>query len=47
MPTVLDIHGGGWILGDAGTHHRLVRELAVGADAAPTRTPFECPDRGT
>jgi len=28
------MHGGGWILGNAGTHDRLVRELAVGADAA-------------
>ncbi|WP_239011193.1 alpha/beta hydrolase fold domain-containing protein, partial [Streptomyces sp. S-9] len=27
-------HGGGWILGNAGTHDRLVRELAVGAEAA-------------
>lgn len=34
LPTVLYLHGGGWILGDAGTHDRLVRELAVGADAA-------------
>lgn len=34
MPTVLYMHGGGWILGDAGTHDRLVRELAIGADAA-------------
>jgi acetyl esterase len=34
LPTVLYIHGGGWILGNAGTHDRLVRELAVGADAA-------------
>jgi acetyl esterase len=28
------MHGGGWILGDAGTHDRLVRELGVGVDAA-------------
>ena len=28
------MHGGGWILGNAGTHDRLVRELAVGARAA-------------
>jgi acetyl esterase/lipase len=28
------VHGGGWILGNAGTHDRLVRELAVGASAA-------------
>ncbi|MRH92155.1 alpha/beta hydrolase fold domain-containing protein [Nocardia sp. SYP-A9097] len=34
LPTVLYIHGGGWVLGNAGTHDRLVRELAVGADAA-------------
>jgi len=34
LPTVLYIHGGGWVLGNAGTHDRLVCELAVGADAA-------------
>lgn len=34
MPVILYIHGGGWILGNAGTHDRLVRELAVGVDAA-------------
>ncbi|RPK32228.1 alpha/beta hydrolase [Streptomyces sp. ADI93-02] len=34
LPVVLYIHGGGWILGNAGTHDRLVRELAVGAEAA-------------
>jgi acetyl esterase len=28
------MHGGGWILGNAGTHDRLVRELAVGVGAA-------------
>jgi acetyl esterase/lipase len=33
-PVILYIHGGGWVLGNAGTHDRLVRELAVGADAA-------------
>jgi acetyl esterase len=26
-------HGAGWVMGDATTHDRLVRELAVGADA--------------
>jgi acetyl esterase len=31
---VLYVHGGGWVLGNAGTHDRLVRELAVGANAA-------------
>jgi acetyl esterase/lipase len=34
LPAVLYMHGGGWILGNAGTHDRLVRELAVMAQAA-------------
>jgi len=34
LPAVLYVHGGGWVLGNAGTHDRLVRELAVGAKAA-------------
>ncbi|CAM5444823.1 esterase [Streptomyces spiroverticillatus] len=34
LPVILYVHGGGWILGNAGTHDRLVRELAVGARAA-------------
>jgi acetyl esterase len=34
LPVVVYMHGGGWILGNAGTHDRLVRELAVGARAA-------------
>ena len=34
LPVVLYIHGGGWVIGNAGTHDRLVRELAVGARAA-------------
>jgi acetyl esterase len=34
LPAVLYVHGGGWVLGNAETHDRLVRELAVGADAA-------------
>ncbi|MEU3303873.1 MULTISPECIES: alpha/beta hydrolase [unclassified Streptomyces] len=34
LPVVLYVHGGGWVLGNAGTHDRLVRELAVGAQAA-------------
>ncbi|GAA4227621.1 alpha/beta hydrolase [Actinomadura meridiana] len=34
LPTVLYMHGGGWILGNAGTHDRLVRELATGVGAA-------------
>ncbi|GAA2118120.1 alpha/beta hydrolase [Actinomadura napierensis] len=34
LPAVLYVHGGGWVLGNAGTHDRLVRELATGAHAA-------------
>lgn len=34
LPVVLYVHGGGWVLGNAGTHDRLVRELAVLAHAA-------------
>ena len=34
LPVILYMHGGGWILGNAGTHDRLVREIAVGARAA-------------
>jgi acetyl esterase len=34
LPVIIYMHGGGWILGNAGTHDRLVRELAVGAHAA-------------
>lgn len=32
-PGILYFHGGGWVLGDADTHDRLVRELAVGTGA--------------
>ncbi|NDU74273.1 alpha/beta hydrolase fold domain-containing protein [Actinomadura sp. DSM 109109] len=34
LPVVLYVHGGGWVLGSAATHDRLVRELSVGARAA-------------
>ncbi|MBF9066461.1 alpha/beta hydrolase [Streptacidiphilus sp. NEAU-YB345] len=34
LPVVMYFHGGGWVLGDEGTHDRLVRELAYGAHAA-------------
>jgi acetyl esterase len=34
LPAVMYFHGGGWVLGDKDTHDRLVRELAVGAQAA-------------
>ncbi|MFC1435585.1 alpha/beta hydrolase [Streptacidiphilus sp. N1-3] len=34
LPAILYIHGAGWVFGNAHTHDRLVRELAVGAGAA-------------
>ena len=32
-PAIMHFHGGGWVVGDAKTHDRLVRELAMGTDA--------------
>lgn len=34
LPVVVYMHGGGWVLGDAATHDRLVRDLAIGAEVA-------------
>jgi acetyl esterase len=34
LPVILYIHGGGWILGNSGTHDRLIRELCAGVQAA-------------
>src|SRR5262249_30142188 len=34
LPTILYLHGTGWVFGNARTHDRLTRELAVGANAA-------------
>ncbi|MFE7959557.1 alpha/beta hydrolase [Streptomyces sp. NPDC057413] len=34
LPVILYIHGAGWVFGNAHTHDRLVREIAVGAEAA-------------
>lgn len=34
LPAILYLHGGGWVLGDKNTHDRLVREIAVGVQAA-------------
>jgi acetyl esterase/lipase len=34
LPVVLYLHGAGWVFGNAHTHDRLARELAVGAQAA-------------
>ena len=41
LPAVLYVHGGGWILGNAGTHDRLVRELATGAHCALVFVEYE------
>jgi acetyl esterase len=34
LPVIVFIHGAGWVFGNAHTHDRLIRELAVGAGAA-------------
>ncbi|MET8830793.1 alpha/beta hydrolase [Streptomyces sp. NPDC004610] len=34
LPVIVYLHGAGWVFGNAHTHDRLVRELAVGAGAA-------------
>jgi acetyl esterase len=34
LPVIVYLHGGGWVIGNADTHDRLIRELAVGANAA-------------
>src|SRR5437899_1087909 len=34
LPPLVYLHGAGWVFGNAHTHDRLIRELAVGAQAA-------------
>ncbi|MBI0442970.1 alpha/beta hydrolase [Bacillus velezensis] len=34
LPVIVYIHGAGWVFGNEYTHDRLIRELAVGAQAA-------------
>jgi acetyl esterase/lipase len=34
LPVIVYIHGAGWVFGNTRTHDRLIRELAVGANAA-------------
>ena len=41
LPVVVYIHGGGWVLGDKETHDRLIRELAVGANAVIVFVDYE------
>src|SRR5262245_19579018 len=33
LPTIVYIHGAGWVFGGTRTHDRLIREIAVGAEA--------------
>ncbi len=34
LPVIVYIHGAGWVFGNKHTHDRLIRELAIGAEAA-------------
>ena len=34
LPVIVYLHGAGWVFGNNHTHDRLIRELAVGAQAA-------------
>jgi acetyl esterase/lipase len=34
LPVIGYLHGAGWVFGNHHTHDRLIRELAVGAQAA-------------
>jgi len=34
LPVFMFFHGGGWILGDFGTHERLIRDLVIASGAA-------------
>ncbi|GAA1862697.1 alpha/beta hydrolase [Pseudonocardia ailaonensis] len=40
LPVVFYTHGAGWVFGNAHTHDRLIRELAVRADAAVVFTNY-------
>lgn len=41
LPVIVYMHGGGWVLGDRETHDRLIRELAIGANAALVFVDYE------
>jgi acetyl esterase len=34
LPVIVYIHGAGWVFGNSHTHDRLIREIAVGSEAA-------------
>jgi acetyl esterase len=45
LPVIVYIHGAGWVFGSPQTHDRLVRELAVGAQAAVVFPAYRlCPE---
>ncbi len=45
LPVIVYIHGAGWVFGSPQTHDRLVRELAVGAEAAVVFPVYQlCPE---
>lgn len=41
LPVIIYFHGAGWVMGDAQTHDRLVRQLTVGANAAVVFVDYE------
>src|SRR4029079_2316321 len=47
LPAILYMHGGGWVLGNSGTHDRLVRELAVSTGAAVVFVEYDRPPEAT
>src|SRR5260370_15384711 len=45
LPVIVYIHGAGWVFGSTQTHDRLVRELAVGTQAAVVFPAYRlCPE---
>ncbi len=41
LPVIVYLHGGGWVLGDAYTHARMVREIALQSQAAVVFVEYE------
>ncbi|WP_417810377.1 alpha/beta hydrolase fold domain-containing protein [Thalassospira alkalitolerans] len=41
LPVIVYFHGAGWVMGDTGTHDRLIRELATRANAALVFVDYE------
>ena len=42
LPVVLYLHGGGWVLGDAQTHARMMREIVAQSQAAVLFVEYGC-----